>query len=163
MENHRDIVETALAAGNLTTFSNALKAAGLVDAFKGPGTYTVFAPTDAAFSKLPVDMVEGLMKDKKRLAKVLNFHVLRGKLNSWDLPAGNAKTVEGNAVRIGSTDESITVDDANVTHKDIHTSNGVIHAIDTVMMPGEHAQEKMMVQQESAWAGKRRVVPARKR
>jgi len=163
MNTPKNIVETALAAGNFSTFSNAIAAAGLTETLKGPGPYTLFAPTDDAFAKLPPETVEALMKDKKKLSALVNYHTLRGSLHSWDLPHGKAKTIEGNSIRIGATDEGMTVDQANVSKKDIRTSNGVIHAIDAVIMPGAHSGVPKADGMETAWAGKRRDPTVKRR
>jgi len=130
-----DIIDAALAAGNFSTLSNALKAADLVGTLKGPGPFTVFAPTDEAFKKLPAGTVEKLLKDKAKLADILSYHVLRGKIMAKDVRTGDNKTVQGGMLHFVRTGVSVTVDDAKVTKADIETSNGVIHAIDTVVMP----------------------------
>jgi len=130
-----DIIDNAVAAGNLATLSNAFRAAGLVDTLKGAGPFTLFAPTDEAFRKLPAGTVNGLLKDKARLASILNYHVLPGTVLAKDLKDGDARTVQGESVTIASNDAGFTIDGAKVTRKDIESSNGVIHAIDTVMMP----------------------------
>jgi uncharacterized surface protein with fasciclin (FAS1) repeats len=130
-----DIVDAALAAGNFKTLSNALKAAGLVGTLKGAGPFTVFAPTDEAFKKLPAGTVEGLLKDKAKLAGILSYHVLPGKVMAKDVHSGDAKTVQGSMLSVLRSGDGVTVDNAKVTKADIETSNGVIHAIDTVMMP----------------------------
>lgn len=131
----KDIIENAVAAGNLATLSNAFRAADLVGTLKGAGPFTLFAPTDEAFRKLPAGTVDGLLKDRAKLASILNYHVLPGTMMANDLKVGDAKTVQGGSVTIASNDAGITVDGAKLTRKDIESSNGVIHAIDTVMMP----------------------------
>jgi uncharacterized surface protein with fasciclin (FAS1) repeats len=133
-----DIVDTAASAGSFNTLVTAVKAAGLVDTLKGPGPYTVFAPTDAAFAKLPAGTVESLLKPENRdkLVAILTYHVLPGKVMSGDI-AGKTmevKTVEGQMVDIDARD-GVKVDNAHVTQADISASNGVIHVIDTVIMP----------------------------
>lgn len=130
-----DIVDAALAAGNFSTLSNALKAADLVGTLKGAGPFTVFAPTDEAFKKLPAGTVEGLLKDKAKLAGILSYHVVPGKIMFKDVKSGDTATVQGTTVRLGTSATGVTVGDAKVTKHDIETSNGVIHAIDTVVMP----------------------------
>ena len=132
-----DIVDTAIAAGDFTTLVAAVKAAGLVDTLKGPGPFTVFAPTDAAFAKLPAGTVESLLKpeNKAKLVAILTYHVLPGKVMSTDLTDGmTAKTVEGADVTIKTSPE-VMVDNAHVVKADIMATNGVIHVIDTVIMP----------------------------
>lgn len=156
----RDLVETSLATGGFTRFTDALTAAGLVKELRGPGPFTLFAPTDEAFEKLPPEQLEALMNDKRQLGKVLHYHVLRGRLFCSDLPNGKAKTLEGTMVSIGATDDGLTIEQANVTRRDIVSSNGVIHAIDKVMFPGAKAANHEAAKAESAWSGKRRLVPA---
>jgi uncharacterized surface protein with fasciclin (FAS1) repeats len=131
----KDIVDTAVAAGSFTTLVKAVQAAGLVDTLKGKGPFTVFAPTDAAFAKLPAGTVESLLKDKNKLAAVLTYHVVAGKVMAADVvKLASAKTVQGGSVTI-STKDGVKVDGANVVKTDIKTSNGVIHVIDTVILP----------------------------
>lgn len=136
-DNHTDmdIVDTAVAAGNFTTLVAAVEAAGLVETLKGEGPFTVFAPTDEAFAALPEGTVEGLLADTDALTEVLTYHVVPGKVMSTDLSDGmTAETVQGQEVTIG-TEGGVTVDGANVVQADIETSNGVIHVIDTVILP----------------------------
>ena len=134
-----DIVETAVSNGSFKTLTAALQAAGLVETLKGKGPYTVFAPTDEAFKKLPAGTVETLLKpeNKAQLQKVLTYHVVSGNVMSGDLKGKttNAKTVEGSAVRIDASGNAVNVDDAVVTQADVGASNGVIHVIDSVIMP----------------------------
>ena len=120
----KDIVDTAVAAGNFKTLATALQAAGLIDTLKGPGPFTVFAPTDAAFAKIPKADLDALLKDKAKLTAVLTYNVVSGKV----------KTVQGSELTIG-TMGGVTVDNAKVTATDIVADNGVIHVIDTVVMP----------------------------
>jgi uncharacterized surface protein with fasciclin (FAS1) repeats len=135
-----DIVDTVVAAGSFNTLVTAVKAAGLVDTLKGPGPFTVFAPTDEAFAKLPDGTVEGLLKpeNKKQLIAILTYHVVPGKAMSKDLAGKKtmAKTVEGTQVSIDATD-GVAVDNAKVVKADVEASNGVIHVIDTVIIPKE--------------------------
>jgi len=134
-----DIVETAVSAGNFKTLVTALKAGGLVDTLKGAGPFTVFAPTDAAFAKLPAGTVESLLKpeNKQKLVTILTYHVLSGKVFSKDLAGKTVapKTVQGQTLDIDATKGSVHVNNALVTKADIVTDNGVIHVIDTVLMP----------------------------
>lgn len=130
----KDIVDTAAAAGNFTTLATALKAAGLVDTLKGPGPFTVFAPTDAAFAKIPADQLQALLKDKAKLTAVLTYHVVSGKVMAKDVKAGMVKTVQGSSLNLTTTG-GVKVDKANVTSTDIVATNGVIHVIDSVIMP----------------------------
>jgi uncharacterized surface protein with fasciclin (FAS1) repeats len=137
-KDKKDIVDTAVAAGDFKTLAAALKAADLVDTLKGKGPFTVFAPTDEAFAKLPAGTVEMLLKpeNKAKLVKILTYHVVPGKVTAAEVVKLNsAKTVEGDEVKITVTDGKVKVDDANVTKTDIECSNGVIHVIDTVLMP----------------------------
>ena len=130
----QDIVDTAVKAGNFTTLVTAVKAAGLVDTLKGPGPFTVFAPTDAAFAKVPKATLDALLADKAALTKVLTYHVVPGKVMAADVRAGKVKTVEGQELTITTTN-GVMVDNAKVIATDVVASNGVIHAIDTVLMP----------------------------
>ena len=132
----QDIVDTAVAAGSFKTLAAALDAAGLVETLKGPGPFTVFAPTDAAFAQLPAGTVDGLLKDKTKLTSILTYHVVPGKVMAADvIKLDGAKTVNGQSVTIKVVDGKVRVDNATVTQADIETSNGVIHVIDTVLMP----------------------------
>ncbi len=133
-----DIVDTAVGAGSFTTLVTALKAAGLVDTLKGEGPFTVFAPTDAAFAKLPAGTVEDLLKpeNKEKLTAILTYHVVAGKVLAKDVVnLTSAKTVNGKELTVNAGSEGVKVDNANVTKTDITTSNGVIHVIDTVVIP----------------------------
>jgi len=133
----KDIVDTAVDAGSFTTLAAALGSAGLVETLKGEGPFTVFAPTDEAFAALPEGTVEDLLKpeNKDKLAAILTYHVVAGKVMSTDLSDGMmAPTVEGSDVTI-TTEGGVMVNDATVTTADIEASNGVIHVIDTVLMP----------------------------
>jgi len=132
--NAKDIVDTAVSAGNFNTLAAALEAAGLVDTLKGSGPFTVFAPTDAAFAKIPQQDLDALLADKAKLAAVLTYHVVPGKVMSKDVKAGMVKTVEGSSLTV-STMGGVKVDNANVTAVDIVADNGVIHVIDTVVLP----------------------------
>jgi uncharacterized surface protein with fasciclin (FAS1) repeats len=131
----KDIVDTAIAAGSFNTLVKAIQAAGLVETLKGKGPFTVFAPTDEAFAKLPAGTLEGLLKDKAKLASILTYHVVPGKVMSSDVvKLSSAKTVQGQEVKI-STAGGVRVNDAKVVQTDIETTNGVIHVIDTVILP----------------------------
>ena len=132
---HKDIVDTAVAAGSFKTLAAALQAADLVETLKGPGPFTVFAPTDAAFAKIPKADLDALIQNKAKLAKVLTYHVVAGKVMAADVvKLKQAKTVEGQNVMIDSS-SGVKINDATVTKADIVTSNGVIHVIDTVLLP----------------------------
>jgi len=131
----KNIVETAVDAGSFKTLVKAVKAAGLVQTLSGPGPFTVFAPTDDAFAKLPAGTVEGLLKDKKKLTAVLTYHVVSGKVMAADVvKLRSAKTVQGHAISIDTTD-GVKVDGASVVKTDIECTNGVIHVIDSVILP----------------------------
>jgi uncharacterized surface protein with fasciclin (FAS1) repeats len=130
----KDIVDTAVAAGNFKTLATALTAAGLIDTLKGKGPFTVFAPTDAAFAKIPKADLDALIKDKAKLTAVLTYHVIPGKVMAADVKAGKVKTVQGSEITI-STTGGVMVDKAKVTATDIVAANGVIHVIDTVIIP----------------------------
>lgn len=134
----KDIVDTAVGAGNFKTLVAAVKAAGLVDTLKGKGPFTVFAPTDAAFAKLPKGTVEDLLKpeNKAKLVAVLTYHVVPGKVMSKDIAGKTlkAKSVQGQKISVDATN-GVKVDNATVVTADIATSNGVIHVIDNVILP----------------------------
>jgi len=130
-----DIVDTAVAAGSFKTLVAALQAAGLVDTLKGKGPFTVFAPTDAAFAKLPPGTVEALLKDKAKLTKILTFHVVAGEVMSKDVKSGMVKTVEGQPILVKADASGVMVDNAKVIGVDVMSTNGVIHVIDTVLIP----------------------------
>ena len=134
----KDIVDTAVAAGSFKTLTAALQAAGLVDTLKGPGPFTVFAPTDAAFAKLPAGTVEMLLKpeNKAKLTRILTSHVVAGKVMAADAAKlTSAKAVSGETLTIAAHDGGVTIDKAKVVKADIAASNGVIHVIDTVILP----------------------------
>ena len=134
----KDIVDTAVAAGQFNTLAAALEAADLVGTLKGDGPFTVFAPTDAAFAKLPEGTVESLLKPENRdqLVAILTYHVVPGKVKAADVvKLSEAKTVNGQAVAITVADSGVQINDANVIKTDIGASNGVIHVIDTVILP----------------------------
>ena len=134
----KNIVETAVSAGSFNTLVAAVKAAGLVETLSGPGPFTVFAPSDAAFAKLPAGTVEGLLKDKAALTSILTYHVIPGKVMAADvlkMKSGQPATVNGQKVNIVVRDGKVFVDGAQVVTTDIVTTNGVIHVIDSVIMP----------------------------
>ena len=130
----KDIVDTAVAAGSFKTLVTALSAAGLVDTLKGAGPFTVFAPTDEAFAKIPKADLDALLKDKTKLTAVLTYHVVPGKVMAADVKAGKVKTVQGSELTV-STMGGVKVDNADVVKTDIVADNGVIHVIDSVIMP----------------------------
>ncbi len=130
-----DIIDTAVNAGSFTTLVAAIKAANLVDTLKGKGPFTVFAPTDEAFAKLPAGTVDGLLKDIPQLTKILTYHVVPGKVMAADVTKlKSAKTVEGSEVAIDAS-KGVKVNESSVTTADVAADNGVIHIIDTVLMP----------------------------
>lgn len=130
-----DIVETATSAGQFKTLVAALKKADLVDTLKGAGPYTVFAPTDEAFAKLPAGALDGLLQDKEKLAAVLTYHVVPGKVMAADVKPGKVKTVQGQSLTVAAKNDGVMVNDARVVKTDIAASNGVIHVIDSVVLP----------------------------
>jgi uncharacterized surface protein with fasciclin (FAS1) repeats len=131
-----NIVETAVEAGSFTTLVAAVEAAGLVETLSGEGPFTVFAPTDEAFAALPEGTVEGLLADTEALTAVLTYHVVPGAVMSGDLSDGmTAATVNGADTEVGIDMGTVTINDATVTTADIETSNGVIHVIDSVILP----------------------------
>lgn len=134
----KDIVETAVAAGKFNTLAKALAAAELVDTLKGDGPFTVFAPTDDAFAKLPAGTVEALLKDKDKLGKILKYHVVSGKVMAKDaiaLDGKSAKTVQGGSLPIKVVGGKVMVGKSTVVKPDVACSNGVIHVIDVVLIP----------------------------
>lgn len=131
----KDIVDTAVAAGSFKTLATALTAAGLVDTLKGDGPFTVFAPTDEAFAKLPKGTVEALLKDIPKLQAILKYHVVAGKVMAADVvKLKSAETVNGKSVKIDAT-KGVMINDAKVVKANVPASNGVIHVIDTVLIP----------------------------
>jgi uncharacterized surface protein with fasciclin (FAS1) repeats len=132
----KNIVETAIAAESFKTLVQAVQAADLVDTLKGKGPFTVFAPTDAAFAKVPKEKLEALLKDKKALTAVLTYHVVPGKVMAGDIKGDmQAETVQGKKLNIVVKDGKVTINGANVVKTDIVCGNGVIHVIDAVLLP----------------------------
>ncbi len=131
----KDIVDTAIAAGQFNTLVKAVQAAGLVETLKGPGPFTVFAPTDEAFAKLPPGALDKLLANPAQLKAVLTYHVVSGKVMAADVKPGKVPTVQGSAATLSMSGGNVMVDKANVVKTDIVCSNGVIHVIDTVLMP----------------------------
>ena len=131
----KDIVDTAVSAGRFNTLATALQAAGLVDTLKGPGPFTVFAPTDEAFAKIPKADLDALLKDKAKLTAVLTYHVVPGKVMAKDVKPGALRSVEGSPITVAATNGKVMVDGATVTNTDISADNGVIHVIDSVIVP----------------------------
>jgi uncharacterized surface protein with fasciclin (FAS1) repeats len=134
----KDLVDTAVAAGQFKTLAAALQAAGLIDTLKGKGPFTVFAPTDAAFAKLPKGTVEELLKpeNKAKLTAILTYHVVAGKVMAADVvKVKDAKTVQGGSIKVNAEGGRVMVDGATVVKTDIGASNGVIHVVDSVLMP----------------------------
>lgn len=131
-----DIVDTAVSAGSFKTLVKAVQAAGLADTLKGPGPFTVFAPTDEAFAKLPAGTVESLLANPEQLKQVLTYHVVAGKVMAADVVnLKEAKTVQGSAAKIKVDGGTVMIDNAKVVKTDITCDNGVIHVIDTVILP----------------------------
>jgi len=131
-----DIVDTAVNAGSFNTLVAAVKAAGLVDTLKQPGPFTVFAPTDDAFAKLPAGTVDSLLKDIPQLKKILTYHVVSGKVTAADVvKLTSANTVEGSSVNINASNGVVKVNAATVVTPDVTADNGVIHIIDSVLIP----------------------------
>jgi uncharacterized surface protein with fasciclin (FAS1) repeats len=130
-----DIVDTAISAGQFKTLVTALQEGGLVDTLKGKGPFTVFAPTDEAFAKLPAGALDALLKDKEKLSAVLTYHVVPGRVMAAQVKPGQVKTVQGQSLTVTAARGAVMVDNAKVVKTDISTSNGVIHVIDTVVLP----------------------------
>lgn len=136
MPVEKDIVQTAVDAGSFSTLAAALEAADLVDFLKGNGPYTVFAPTDAAFAKLPAGTVEALLADKDALTAILTYHVVDGRVPaSAVVNLTSAKTLNGQSVSVAVNGSTVTINNATVEQTDIQASNGIIHVIDTVLLP----------------------------
>lgn len=131
----KDIVDTAVAAGQFNTLAAALDKAGLVATLKGKGPFTVFAPTDAAFAKLPKADLDALLADNAKLVAVLTYHVVPGNVMAKDVKPGKVKTVQGSELTLATGDGGVTVDGARVVKADIVADNGVIHVIDSVVLP----------------------------
>ncbi|MHC5861376.1 fasciclin domain-containing protein [Nostoc sp.] len=131
-----DIVDTAVSTGSFNTLVAAVQAAGLVDTLKSPGPFTVFAPTDEAFSKLPSGTVDALLQDIPQLTKILTYHVVSGKVLASDVVnLDSAPTVEGSSIKIDASNGGVKINDATVVTADVEADNGVIHVIDTVLIP----------------------------
>lgn len=130
-----DLVETASSAGTFKTFLAAAQTAGFTETLRTTGPYTVFAPTDSAFDKLPAGTLDTLLKDKKKLAQMIAYHVIPGKVAIADIKPGKVKTIQGNALTLTSDNGKVTVDNANVIQSDLMADNGVIHEIDAVVLP----------------------------
>ena len=130
-----DIVDTAKSAGSFNTLIAAVQAAGLVDTLKGAGPFTVFAPTDEAFAKIPKAKLDALLKDKAALTKVLTYHVVPGKVMAASVKPGAVATVEGSSLMVSAKGKNVMVDKARVVKTDVEADNGVIHVIDSVIMP----------------------------
>jgi uncharacterized surface protein with fasciclin (FAS1) repeats len=136
VEAKGDIIETAVSAGSFTTLAKAIETAGLVETLKGEGPFTVFAPTDEAFAKLPPGALDALLQDKAKLAAVLTYHVVPGRVTSTEVvKLRTAKTVNGKPLTITTADEMVMVDQAMLTQGDVPAKNGVIHVIDRVLLP----------------------------
>jgi uncharacterized surface protein with fasciclin (FAS1) repeats len=130
-----DIVDTAVSAGQFKTLVTALKEADLVNTLKGEGPFTVFAPTDEAFAKLPAGTLDALLKDKQKLSAVLTYHVVAGKVMAAQVKPGPVETVQGQSLTVSTKGGAVMVDNAKVVKTDIAASNGVIHVIDAVILP----------------------------
>jgi uncharacterized surface protein with fasciclin (FAS1) repeats len=131
----KNIVETVFAAGNFTTLIAGIKAAGLTDTFTGRGPFTVFAPTDEAFKKLPSGALDALLKDTAKLKAIMNYHVVAGRVLAQDFKSGDVMTVQGSSLTALVSGADVQVNGAHVRQRDITASNGVIHVIDAVIMP----------------------------
>jgi uncharacterized surface protein with fasciclin (FAS1) repeats len=131
----KNIVDTAIAAGNFTTLVAGIKAAGLTDTLNGKGPFTIFAPTDEAFKKLPIGAWDALLKDTGKLKAVLSYHVIAGHVLAQDVKSGDVMTVQGTPLTVVVSSSEVQVNGAHVRQRDITASNGVIHVIDAVIMP----------------------------
>ena len=134
-EAQMDIVDTAVAAGSFNTLAKALTEAGLIDTLKGEGPFTVFAPTDEAFAKIPADQLNAILADKEQLTAILTYHVVAGKVMAADVvQVESATSLQGGDLKV-ATEDGVSINNAKVIKADIETSNGVIHVIDTVLVP----------------------------
>jgi uncharacterized surface protein with fasciclin (FAS1) repeats len=131
----KNIVDTMIAAGNFTTLVGGIKAAGLIDTLSGKGPFTMFAPTDEAFKKLPTGALDALLKDTTKLKAVLSFHVIPGQVMAQDFKSGEVMTLQGTALSAVVSSTDAKVNGAHIRQRDITASNGVIHVIDAVIMP----------------------------
>jgi uncharacterized surface protein with fasciclin (FAS1) repeats len=131
----KDIVNTVIGAGNLTTFASSVKSAGLTDALAAKGPFTVFAPTDEAFRKLPSGAHESLLRDSAKLKAVLNYHIVSGYLLAKDVKPGEMMTLQGSTLSAVVSSADLRVNGARITQADIAATNGIVHAIDTVILP----------------------------
>jgi uncharacterized surface protein with fasciclin (FAS1) repeats len=131
----KGVIDTMTAAGNFTTLVAGIKAAGLTDRLSGSGSYTVFAPTDEAFKKLAPGALDALLKDSAKLKAVLHYHVVSGHLEAKHVKAGDLVTLQGSTLKVESSNQDLRVNEARVTQLDMIASNGVVHAIDTVILP----------------------------
>ena len=131
----KNIVDTAIGAGNFSTLAAGIKAAGLTDTLAGKGPFTVFAPTDEAFKKLPAGAVDALLKDSAKLKAVLNYHVIAGHVSAKDMKSGEVMTLQGSPLTAVVDSSEVRVNQAHVRREDLVATNGVIHPIDAVIMP----------------------------
>jgi uncharacterized surface protein with fasciclin (FAS1) repeats len=131
----KNIVETVISAGDFTTFAAAIKAAGLTAELGGKGPFTVFAPTDAAFKKLPAGAYDSLLRDSSKLKAILNYHVVSGYFMARDLKSGEVATAQGTSLTVAVTSSDVRVNEARVTKADIVATNGIVHAVDAVTLP----------------------------
>jgi uncharacterized surface protein with fasciclin (FAS1) repeats len=131
----KNVVDTAIVAGNFTTLIAGIKAAGLTDKLTGKGPFTVFAPTDEAFKKLPTGAFDALLKDSAKLKAVLSYHVVAGRVSAKDLNSGDVMTLQGTPLTAAVSSSGLQVNGAHVTQRDIDAANGIIHVIDAVIMP----------------------------
>jgi uncharacterized surface protein with fasciclin (FAS1) repeats len=131
----KNIVDTAIAAGKFTTFAACVKAAGLTDALAAKGPFTVFAPTDEAFKKLPTGAYDALLKDSAKLKAVLNYHVISGHFMAKDVKSGEVMTLQGSKLTAAVSPSDVRVNGARVTQADLVATNGIVHAIDAVILP----------------------------
>jgi uncharacterized surface protein with fasciclin (FAS1) repeats len=162
--SQKDIVDTAVAAGNFTTLVSAVQAAGLVDTLKSVGPFTVFAPTDAAFAKVPKVVLAALMANKTLLTAVLTYHVVPGEVMSSDLKDGmSVKTVQGSNVKVTINSSGVMVNNARVIKPDIKASNGVIHVVDAVILPPAVIKATEAIGTVAAAAGKAKAEAAAKK
>ncbi|MDP9009292.1 MAG: fasciclin domain-containing protein [Pseudomonadota bacterium] len=135
MSQAKNIVDTVIDAGNFTTLAAGIKAAGLTDTLAGKGPFTVFAPTDEAFKKLPAGAADALLKDSAKLKAVLNYHVIAGHVSAKDMKSGDVMTLQGSPLTAVVASSDVHVNGARVKRADLVASNGIIHAIDAVIMP----------------------------
>jgi uncharacterized surface protein with fasciclin (FAS1) repeats len=150
-----DVIDTLLAERRFSRLSHALIQANLVADLKAEGPFTFFAPVDSAFEEVPSEELDALFRDPERMHQAFRHHIVPGAFRSWNLPHGRMKTLAGTIIMLGATDDGFTVESANSIGKDLHSSNGVVHAIDAFNIPGRVTPRSEESRRESPWSGKK--------